>query len=45
MFDTTDEVTDYEYSGVCMLAADEPLDMDEALEEECWQEAMKNELQ
>jgi len=26
---------DYEYSGMCLLAADEPLGVDEALEEQC----------
>ena len=44
LFDTTEEVQDYEYSGVYMLAADEPLGVDEALEEECWVEAMMSEL-
>jgi hypothetical protein len=34
-FNSTDEVIDYEYSGVCMLATDEPLGVDEALDEEC----------
>jgi hypothetical protein len=28
-----------------MLAADEPIDVNEALEENCWTEAMKSELQ
>lgn len=45
LFDSTDEILDHEYSGVCMLAADEPIGVDEALEEECWMEAMKSELQ
>jgi len=45
LLDSTDEVLDYEYSGVCMLAADEPMGVDEALEEECWREAMNSELQ
>lgn len=44
LFDSTDEVHDYEYSGVCMLAADEPVGVDEALQEQCWLEAMNNEL-
>lgn len=45
LFDSTNEVIDYEYSGVCMLAADEPLGVDEALDEECQMEAMKTKLQ
>lgn len=45
LFDSTEEVLDYEYSGVCMLAADEPLGVQDALEEECWVEAMRSELQ
>jgi hypothetical protein len=35
---------DYEYSGLCLLAADEPSGVDEALEEDCWVDAMKSEL-
>jgi hypothetical protein len=45
LFDTTDEILDYEYSGLCLLAADEPASVDEALEEDCWKDAMKAELQ
>ena len=44
LFGSTEEVQDYEFSGVCLLAADEPSGVDEALEEECWLEAMNNEL-
>lgn len=33
LFDSTEEIHDYEYSGLCMLAADEPNGVDEALEE------------
>jgi hypothetical protein len=44
LFDSTEELEDFEYSGVCMLAADEPVDVDEALEGKCWVEAMKSEL-
>jgi hypothetical protein len=33
LLDSTDEVLDYEYSGVCMLGADEPRDVEQALEE------------
>jgi hypothetical protein len=35
LLDSTDEVLDYEYNGVCMLAADEPRDVEQALEEKC----------
>lgn len=45
MFDNTDEIHDYEYSGLCLLAADEPAIVDEALEEDCWKDAMNAELQ
>jgi hypothetical protein len=45
LLDTTDEILDYEYSGLCLLAADEPASVDEALEEDCWKDAMKAELQ
>jgi hypothetical protein len=44
LFDSTEEIHDFEYSGVCLLAADEPVGVDEALEEQCWIDAMKNEL-
>jgi hypothetical protein len=45
MFDSTDEITDFEYSGVCMLAADEPTNVEQALGENCWKEAMEIEMQ
>jgi len=44
LFDETHEVEDYEYSNMCLLAADEPVSVDEALEEECWKSAMETEL-
>lgn len=44
LLDSTDELLDYEYSGVCMLAADEPRDVDQALEEKCWKDAMDAEM-
>jgi hypothetical protein len=44
LFDNTEEMLDYEYSGLCLLAADEPSGVDEALEEDCWVDAMKSEL-
>lgn len=33
LFDSIEEVQDFEYSGVCMLAADEPLSVEQALDE------------
>ena len=45
IYNTTDEVQNFEYSGVCFLAADEPLCVEEALEDSCWLEAMRSELQ
>ena len=36
---------DFEYSGTCLLAADEPVSVDEALEQVCWKDAMQAELQ
>jgi len=44
IYDSTDELHDYEYSGMCLLAADEPADVHEALEEQCWIDAMRDEL-
>lgn len=35
IFDETEEVHDFEYIGVCMLAADEPISVEVALEENC----------
>ena len=32
LFDSTEEIHDYEYSGMCLLAADEPSGIEEALE-------------
>lgn len=43
--DTTEEVTDFEYSGVCYLAAEEPGSVEEALNEKCWRDAMEAEMQ
>jgi hypothetical protein len=45
LFDHTEEVEDYEYSGLCLLAADEPVSVEQALEETCWKDAMQAELQ
>jgi hypothetical protein len=45
LFDSTEELQDFEYSGVCFLAADEPASVEQALEETCWKNAMEAELQ
>jgi hypothetical protein len=44
ILDNTDEMQDYEYSGICLLAADEPSGVEDAMEEECWVKAMNSEL-
>ena len=41
LYDSTNEVLDFEYSGVCMLAANEPMNIKQALEEACWRKAME----
>ena len=45
LLDSTDVIIDFEYSGVCMLAADEPANVEQALEEHCWKQAMDAEMQ
>jgi hypothetical protein len=45
LFDSIEEVLDYEYNGVCMLAADEPANVEQALEETCWKDAMRAKLE
>lgn len=44
LLDSTDEMYDYEYSGMCLLAVDELEGVDEALEHDCWVKAMNTEL-
>jgi len=44
IFDTTDEMTNLEYSGVCYFAAEEPRSVEAALNEQCWREAMVAEM-
>jgi hypothetical protein len=36
LFDATEEIHDYEYSGLCLVAAEEPENVDEALEQAYW---------
>jgi hypothetical protein len=45
LLDSTEEIHDFEYSGLCLLAADEPVSVASALTEQCWREAMNSELQ
>lgn len=45
LFDTIEEVLNYECSGLCLLAADEPANVDEALGDERWNKAMEAELE
>jgi hypothetical protein len=44
LLDSTEEVQNFEYSGMCLLAADEPVSVEAALEDKCWRDAMKAEL-
>jgi hypothetical protein len=44
LLDTTEEVQ-MEYSGVCLLAAEEPQSIEQALSELCWRQAMQIEMQ
>jgi hypothetical protein len=45
LYDTTKEIQNYEYSGVCLLAADEPANIDEDLKDDCWRKAIKAKLE
>ena len=45
LLDTTEEVQDFEYSGLCLVAAEEPRSVQEALTEQCWRQAMQAEMQ
>jgi hypothetical protein len=45
LLETTEEVENYEYSGLCLLAAEEPRSVEEAMTEQCWREAMESEMQ
>jgi hypothetical protein len=44
LLETTDEVQ-MEYSGMCLVAAEEPSSVEQALTELCWRNAMKAEMQ
>ncbi|WVZ88098.1 hypothetical protein U9M48_034651 [Paspalum notatum var. saurae] len=45
LFNSSEEVQNVEYSGLCLLAAEEPASVDQALHEKCWYEAMVAELE
>lgn len=45
LLDTKEEVQGFEYSGLCLVAAEEPRTVDEALSENCWRRAMQSEMQ
>lgn len=44
LFDTTEEVQNFEYSGLCLLAADEPANVEEALDDVVGKELWKQNL-
>ena len=45
LLDSTDELHEFEYSGLCLVAAEEPRSVDEALTKQCWRQAMQSEMQ
>jgi hypothetical protein len=45
LFDQTEEMQGFEYSGVCLTAYDEPASVEQALSEDCWKRAMEAEMQ
>lgn len=45
LFDATEEIHDFEYSGLCLLAAEEPANVESALSNQNWKNAMDSELQ
>ena len=45
IIDTSEEVQDFEYSGLCYLAAEEPNSVGDALQEKCWRDAMVTEME
>jgi hypothetical protein len=44
VYEATVPFQDLDEESTCLLAAEEPASVEEALEEECWREAMKEEL-
>lgn len=45
LLDSTEELQDFEYSGLCLVAAEEPGSVQEAMSEQCWRQAMQAEMQ
>jgi hypothetical protein len=45
LLNDTEDVQDFEYSGLCLVAAEEPRSVQEAMMEECWKQAMQAEMQ
>lgn len=45
LLDSTDEIEDFEYSRFCLVAAEEPRSVDEALTEQCRRQVMQAEMQ
>jgi len=45
LLDSTELVPNVEYSGMCLVAAEEPSLVEEAMTEECWRQAMRAEMQ
>jgi len=44
LFESTDEIQNFEYSGLCLMASEEPATVEDALSEPCWREAMESEM-
>jgi len=44
LLDTTEQIQEFEYSGFCFVAAEEPRTTEEAMSEECWRKAMELEM-
>jgi hypothetical protein len=40
LLDSSDEVLDFEYSGLCLVAVEEPRTVDAALSAKCWRQVM-----
>ena len=45
LLDATEEMQNFQYSGVCLSIMYEPAAVEEAMKEDCWSQAMKSELQ
>jgi len=45
LLETIKEMQGFEYSGLCLVAAEEPRSVNEALSENCWRQAMQLEMQ